>query len=344
MYDFSSKILKFHDDCVTLARALQDKMRERRDTNLDRIKDGLDEMKKPKVVESIAQGGYKQHTMTQPPEADPESRYDIDLGIVFEENEVAGARTTRHWVCDAIARKATGMKNEPEAKKKCVRIVYEGGYQCDFPVFRRSGAEGNYLYELSSGDDWYESDPRSMNAWVAEEISRLSPESSGNHQLRRIIRLGKFYAKTHAARLSKKFPGGLLMTALLIDAYVSVKDRDDESFRETLRGISGRSKFASVYANGVVISDDKDTGRIGRLIHEAGKSVAELDELDDVDCTSEDAQKAWRKVFRHKFFGESAATTSQIHTNLSGEEKDKRIDATIAARKQGGGGTKPWVK
>ena len=290
-------------------------------------------MKKPKVAESITQGGYKQHTMTQPPEADPESRYDIDLGVVFEKDESAGARTTRHWVRDALARKATGMKNEPEAKKKCVRIIYAGGYQCDFPVFRRSGAEGNYLYELSSGDDWDESDPRSMNAWVAGEISRLSPEPSGSLQLRRIIRLGKFYAKTHAARLDRKFPGGLLMTAMLIDSYVSVEDRDDESFRETLRGISGRSNLASVYANGVIISDDKDTDRIRKLINEAGKSVAELDKLDDADCTYEDAKKAWHKVFRHTFFNGSAVAA----------EKARRIDAVVSAQKQSGGGTKPWA-
>ena len=67
-------------------------MRNRREANLDRIKAGLAELDKPAVAETINQGGYAQKAMTQPPELDQESRYDIDLGIVFEEDDVAGPR------------------------------------------------------------------------------------------------------------------------------------------------------------------------------------------------------------------------------------------------------------
>ncbi len=302
--------------------------------------------------------------MTQPPENDQESRYDIDLGVVFEQDDAAGPRTTRGWVRDAIARKATKMKNDPETKKKCVRVVYADGYQCDFPVFRRSGAEDSWSYELSDGDEWTASDPRSMNAWIDDKVTNMSPEASGSYQLRRIIRLGKFYAKTHASRLNLKFPSGLVATAIFIEAYVSVYGRDDEAFRETLRAISLRSKHSPVYANGVQISDEKDVDRIGRLINEAEASVKDLDALYD-DAAEADARKAWRKVFRHSFFDAtendeaSASATlepkSAIGVGLatpflasaavaavSDAERLERMEAAVSVGQSGGGSGRPW--
>ena len=57
-------------------------------------------------------------------------------------------------------------------------------------------------YELSSGDEWEGSDPAAMNKWIETQVAAKSPETSGSYQLRRIIRMGKFYSKTHASRLN----------------------------------------------------------------------------------------------------------------------------------------------
>ena len=189
----------------------------------------------------------------------------------------------------------------------------------------------------------------------------------GSYQLRRVIRLGKFFSKTHAYKTNRHFPGGLVATALFIEAYKSVKDRDDEAFRETLRTLSHRSKYSPVYANGVQISDDKDTDRVGRLIEEAEEAVKELDALDANDATDADARKAWKKVFRHSFFDEvikettdSASTlarnvglaaaaaiaapmvASQVAAALSSQERSERMEAAVRARRESGGGGKPW--
>ena len=369
MYDFSKRISKFHQDHVRLTNGQQADMRRRRETNLERIEKGLEETNKPSVAETINQGGYAQKTMTQPPESDQESRYDIDLGVVFEEDDAAGPRTTRTWVRDAIARKATNLKNDPETKKKCVRVVYADGYQCDFPVFRRKCSQVGWKYELSSGDEWVGSDPAAMNKWIEATVSAKSPETSGSYQLRRIIRLGKFFSKTHSSRLNRKFPGGLVATALFIEAYSSVDSRDDEAFRETLRALSNRSKYSPVYANGIQVSDEKDTDRIGRLIDQAKESVKELDKLDAEDATDTDANKVWKIVFRHSFFEEAtkdAANSasaplekksalgaaglaapflaSQAAAALSDSEKHSRMEAAVSARKESGSGGKPWSK
>ena len=92
-------------------------------------------------------------------------------------------------------------------------------FQCSGAVL--TGTE--WKYELSAGYDWDASDPKSMNALIETQVSDRSPETSGSYQLRRIIRFGKFYTKTHAARLNRKFPGGLVATALFIEAYVPVE-------------------------------------------------------------------------------------------------------------------------
>lgn len=363
MYDFSAQISSFHSNHVRLSNPQRADMKRRRENNLERIVKGLDELEKPAFKDTINQGGYAQKTMTQPPEADQESRYDIDLGVVFEDDDALGPRTTRDWVRQAIALKATNMKNDPETKKKCVRVVYSDGYQCDFPVFKRQWTELGWRYELSSGDEWVASDPGAMNTWIEQQVAWKSPENSGNYQLRRIIRLGKFFSKTHASRTRRSFPGGLVATALFIEAYTADEGQDDRSFRETLRVLSQRSKDTPVYANGIQVSDDKDVDRIGRLIDQAASSIEDLDTLDADDTSESEARKAWRKTFRHSFFDEPAtdASTSALETKsavgaglaapflasaaaaaLSEVERAERMESAIQSRQSAGDGGKPW--
>lgn len=341
-------------------------MRRRRTLNYDRLVAGLAELGKPAIVDTINQGGYAQKTMTQPPEADEESRYDIDMGVVFEEADALTPKTMKGWVRDAIALKAPNMKFPPEAKPKCVRVVYANGYQCDFPVFRRRWTGASYVYDLAAGDNWVQSDPRAMNAWLDAAVVNLSPEEEGSRQLRRIVRLGKFFAKVHAARTNRKFPSGLVATALFVEAYQSVEGRDDQSFYETLRIIAGRSEHYPVYANGVQISDAKDVERIKRLIDEAVVAVEALSALTD-DKSDADAKKVWKKFFRHSFFDEvfvEAASAIALETKsvfgatvlaapmlassavaaLSQTEKAERMKAAVDTRLSEGSGGKPWSK
>ena len=52
MYDFSKEISKFHADHVRLTNDQRAAMKDRRETNLGRIKVGLDELDKPAVAET----------------------------------------------------------------------------------------------------------------------------------------------------------------------------------------------------------------------------------------------------------------------------------------------------
>lgn len=321
MFDFSKQISKFHQDHVRLTNAQRSDMRRRRTTNYDRIVAGLDELRKPKIVDTIKQGGYRQKTMTQQPEADAESRYDIDMGVVFEEAAVVGPRSTKNWVKDALALKATSLKFPVEAKPKCVRVVYAEGYQCDFPVLRRRWTDVGWAYDLAAGDEWIATDPNAMNAWVDRQVAVKSPEVEGSYQLRRIIRLIKYFAKVHAHRRGVSFPGGLVATALAVECYSPQEGRDDLSLRETLRNLSCRSEYVPVLADGKQVSDAKDVSRIKRIIDEAVAMLPGLDGLDAAEADEEYARRAWRKVFRHSYFDEPVKIADEARTGLVLETK-----------------------
>ncbi|MCZ4297504.1 cyclic GMP-AMP synthase DncV-like nucleotidyltransferase [Henriciella marina] len=342
MYDFSTQLRNFHDGYVRLSNTQRSDMRDRRQKNLNRLESGLSDLSKPEIVDVINQGGYAQKTMVQPPEGDEDSRYDIDLGVVFEEADAAGPRTTRNWVRDAISKKSTGMKNDPESKPKCVRVVYADGYQCDFPVFRRSASFAGYTYELSAGDDWITSDPASMNKWIEREVAQRSPEAGGGYQLRRIIRYLKYLAKAHAYSSSTKYPGGLLVTAIAIECYRPEDGRDDIALRETLRAVANKSQYSPVYADGIQISDDKDVARLMRLIDKASTLVQRLDELDKDDSDDQKARASWKKVFKHSYFDEPSIETKSAITGAMVGSALERLEAEAKARRAAGPRTSPW--
>lgn len=347
MHDFSKKITKFHDSHVTLTIALRNDMKSRRDANKDRIIAGLADAGKPSVIQWINQGGYAQHTMTQPPEGDEESRYDIDMGAVFDVEDSKTPVTTKNWVRDAIAAKASNMKNDPVSKPKCVRVVYADGYQCDFPVFRTAPAT-NEGYELAAGDSWVASDPKSMNSWIDECVSTLSPNGQGVSQLRQVIRLTKYFSKVKSYKKGLKYPSGLLATAIAIECYVASDGRIDHAFRETLRAISNRSKYSPVFANGIQISDNNDLNRIERLIDSAKDAVSTLDGLDSDDIDDDEAMKAWKKVFQHSFFSttefkSAALASSGAAIGISATEQKARALSAAASMKSQDIASKPYA-
>jgi hypothetical protein len=361
MYDFSAEVSKFHRDHVRLSEVQRGDMTRRRDLNRDRIVAGLAEMGKPALVETINQGGNAMKTMTHPPEGNEDSQYDIDMGVVFNADDTLLPRTTKGWVRDAIARKATNLKYAPEAKPKCVRVEYADGYQCDFPVFRRKLNGDRYSYEIAINDEWVASDPLAINAWFHERVRTLSPEAEGSYQLRRVTRLVKYFAKVHAFRTGLKFPAGLVATALAVECYVPADGRDDESFYQTLVALSRRSEHLQVWANGVVISGARDVDRIRRLADAATDAVAALAAIGD-NTTPAEARKAWKKVFRHSFFDEASASNalrapevkaaglaapaliSSAIAAMAQSDRAERLQSAVDARQGAGGASQPWAR
>lgn len=138
MYDCSEELVSFHDDLVTLPQAERTAMRDRRDANRKRIKNGLEDNEKPKPIEFVPQGSYAMKTMVQ----DPDNTYDIDDGIYFDKPDLIGPRggtmsalDARQMVRDAVD--DGSFKEKPEVLPNCVRVHYDAGYHVDIPVYRR---------------------------------------------------------------------------------------------------------------------------------------------------------------------------------------------------------------
>lgn len=108
MYDCSKEFKKFYRTEVVLPETEQNELREKRKLNVKRLKEGLGEYndekgKTYKVSEDRIQGSMAMHTVVQNDKKD----YDIDVGIVFESNNIneLGPRATRNVIADALKRK-----------------------------------------------------------------------------------------------------------------------------------------------------------------------------------------------------------------------------------------------
>src|SRR5690349_15212424 len=129
MFDCSDDVLSYHNDDVTLPQVDRTEMRDRRDANRKRLKDGLKKNKRPLPRDFCKQGSYAMLTMVQHPEND----YDIDDGAYFLATDLVGpnggemtALQARQMVRDAID--DGSFKTKPEVRKNCVRVYYEAGY------------------------------------------------------------------------------------------------------------------------------------------------------------------------------------------------------------------------
>src|SRR5205085_11468185 len=105
MFDCSDDVLAYHNDEVTLPQTERTAMRDRRDANRKRLKEGLTKKKRPLPREFCKQGSYAMLTMVQHPKND----YDIDDGAYFRAIDLVGpnggemtALQARQMVRDAI--------------------------------------------------------------------------------------------------------------------------------------------------------------------------------------------------------------------------------------------------
>jgi hypothetical protein len=275
-----------------------------REANLTRLKNGLEKAKEPAYKKHKNQGSYAMDTIIQHPQND----YDIDVGIMFDREELKGERgadksalCTRQMVCDAM--QDDKFETPPKCLKNCVRVYYKEGHHVDMPVYRTYVEDGKFKQELASCD-WEDSDPEAINKWFKKAVEK-SPDTDNGRQMRRITRLIKKWAKSRA---SWKMPSGFIISVLVDEKYIAQKDRDDDSLYSTLKSIRGRlSNDKDIYNpvnDSLLISEGKES-QLDKM-YEALNFYLEntLSILDDDDCTDSSALKAWSEFFRDDFFKE----------------------------------------
>ncbi|GAB6043885.1 cyclic GMP-AMP synthase DncV-like nucleotidyltransferase [Endothiovibrio diazotrophicus] len=339
--DCHREMTGFHRNNVTLSNKQQAEMRTRRDAGRTRLKNGLDEAKKPQPKEVHSQGSYQMRTMVQ----DGDNDYDIDDGAYFAYDDLKdddGATLTplaaRQRVCDALAWDGR-LKQEATVKCNCVRQVYAAGYHIDIPVYRIVTTKDKNdhpveYYELASGDEWTRSDARAVTRWFNGHVGELNAGESDGSQMRRVTKLTKKFARR--AVWKNKTTSGICITKLVVDHFKDSVDRDDKALRETWKAIDAELQKSTEIKHPVLdiklaSAGDQEVTFFRDCLSDALKT---LEVLDKSDCTRKQAQKVWDDVFDTDFF------TKQPNDGGDNGSKGSAIKVTSAetARRNDGGG------
>ena len=314
MHNCHDDILAYHDDEVTLPKSEQDEMRERRDTNRRRLKNGLDRDEEPSPSECQTQGSYAHRTMVQHPQRD----YDIDDGVHFWKDHLKGpnggdktARAVKEMVRKALH--DDRFKRPPEIRSNCVRVYYDAGYHVDVPVYRKVKSvvwgEEKIHIEIAS-TDWKTADPVAVTRWFRERNEGLSPDTTNGRQLRRQTRLHKAFAGSRESWRPRMATGFTITTLIANECYRANVLREDESLYRTMVAIRDRLnrdlQVAHPTVQGEMLTSGPDDGRTKFLRDRLSWAVDELGVLFKPNCTRQEALKVWDKVFDTTFFSDRA--------------------------------------
>ena len=307
MFDCSKDVRAHHDQNVTLPKTEQDKMRDRRNTNRDRLRKGLALAGKPAPIEFVKQGSYAMKTMVR----DPDNDYDIDDGVYFRKDELVGPRgaemtslQARQMVRDAVDN--VRFKEAPEVRSNCVRVYYEAGYHVDLPVYRRvvtSTVFGEAIhYELAASSGWKRSDARDVTRWYEDERAK----SADGQQLRRINRDLKKFARSRYSWRSGMLSG--FGISVLVIEWFEQNDREDRALYDTMVAMRDRLDWNLEIGHPVTPDDyitiGPDDARARSFRDKLTAAINALQPLFRTDCTREQALKCWDKIFATTFFSE----------------------------------------
>ena len=305
MYDLSSKFNTFYTSYVVLSQDEQNNLHNKKDLNVQRLKDGLKEYNIENntsytIAETCVQGSVAMSTVVQNEDGD----YDIDVAVVFDKSVLGdkGAQATRNLVANALKRKTKQFNAEPEVKTSCVRIKYADGYHIDFAVYRRHYDSENecWIYE-HAGSDWSERELKGLTDWFK------SQNDDSNGKLRKIIRLSKMFCKSRKSW--KNMPSGLLQTVLCDEKLQQSYERTDEQFYYTMQEIVNRLETSTSVTAPVDDGRDLtprniDHQRMTNWKNRLKSKLEDLEVLFSEDCTKDDAIQAWYGFFNHDYWGE----------------------------------------
>lgn len=304
MFDCHHELTTFHDDHVRLTDTQDAQLREHRETNRNRLVDGLKRLGHPKHKSFVKQGSYEMETVNQHPDND----YDIDDGVAFLKQDLVkdGVDMTplqaREMVRDAV--RDPNFNRAPEVRPNCVRVFYAGGHHIDMPVYRIvDPAKPNEL-ELASGDTWRKAKPKEVTTWFKDQNEEKSPNQLNGGQFRRCVSLFKFYTRS---RKAWRLPSGLVMSKLTEERFAKSNGRDDEALVNLMKSTHTRVLW-SLTVQHPVLSEEITKGamdpKMVDLRDRLGETVKKLDILFDATCTRLQALQAWQDVYNHSYWAD----------------------------------------
>lgn len=308
MYNTHSEMYTFYDKHVRLSRDKQNELTGYRDTNLERLKEGLEKLGYNPPKRTCGQGSYAMSTMVQHPEND----YDIDTAVIFASEDLPSSPLkARQRVLAGVEEGGGNFKQPPEARTNAVTVWYQEGHHIDLAVYRSYlDPFGNEVIE-HAGAEWCRRDPQDITNWFKNEVAAKSPSPDGGAavpegQMRRVVQLLKMFAKS---RPSWGLPGGLLISVLVSECYTADWQRDDAALYNAMVGIRSRLQWNTEILNPVDPSlkltyKDEYVCQIKRFEEKLGLALDWLNPLCDPNCDELAAYQAWDKVFQHNYWSE----------------------------------------
>ena len=328
MSQCNQDIVEFHDRHIVLPNGKKNDLRDRANSNRDRIKNGLRRNGKPVPLKFKRQGSYKMGTLIRKEDDD----YDIDDGLYYTESQVVGMTSLQ--VRQMVAAAADDGQVVVETRAKCVRIKYRSatsGYHVDVPVYR----ENVYGSRQIAAANWEDSDPDKVTAWF-----RACTDAKGAEATKRTVRLLKAFVDDRSSK-SEKGVSGLVISVLVCEAGCRVNGEADDALHLTMKDIYQRLCSNRIVMHPVIggeILTEQDNPKIARLQRWLQGALDDLRVL-DTGCRRLDALKAWHKVFRHPFF---AARIKKVEESAGAISAGRIVPvAGGMGISQGVGGTSP---
>ena len=317
MYNTSKQFEKFIKDYVVLQGDKQQELRDKKNKNLERLKNGLAQYNQEHntnyaYAESIVQGSMAMNTVVQNDSND----YDIDVAIIFDYSTIGNmsAFTARSLVHKALKYNMGQFKYDPELKTNCVRIRYSEGYHIDFAVYRRyrENSSSEYTYEHAGGYKWTRRNPKAITSWFQLEVQRKGKE------LRKVVRLSKMFCKSRVGW--GNMPGGLLQSVICNEVYGNNSDRIDEVFYNTIVAIKKRLEDSVEVKNPTdrsisLLSAQNHYEKMRNWLNSLSNKIGILDILFKYDCNQKAACEAWYKFFNHNFWSDISSLTTESYSS-----------------------------
>jgi len=305
MYNMHDELNKFYEDHVRL-KDERKKLSEHCNTNIDRLKAGLKELEYPRNFESKDQGSYAMETINK----HPDKKYDLDVAIIFEKEDLPSEPAdARKRIEEAMIKGGENFSIPPKAKTNAVRVTYKEGHHIDLAIYRKNVDMLGYPIIEHAGPEWTNRDPMAITNWFISLVPDKSPSkefgaSVEDDQLRRVVRWLKMFSKS---RSSWTTPGGLIISALAAERYVSNQYRDDASLYDTMVGIRDRLKLNREVVNPVdstlyLTARDTDKTRVKNMEEKLDFAIEKSSPLFSTTCTRSEALQAWNWVFDHPYW------------------------------------------
>lgn len=304
MFNMHKELTTFYLEHVNLTSEQRQMLAGYRDTNIQRLKIGLDKLGFPYPTKIINQGSYAMNTTNQHPAKD----YDIDSTLIFEYQDLpANPLDARKRIQAAMVEGGGNFTKPPEARTNAVTVWYQEGHHVDLAIHRIStNWVGTEIIE-HAGVEWVERDPSAITDWFLKTCTALSPSTGAsvdNGQMRRIVQLIKMFSKS---RESWNLPGGLLISVLVAECYVPDPNRDDVALYKTMEKIHSRLQLSTEVLNPVTPTQvltykDEYVNQVSRLGEQLGKALEWLQCLAANDCTRLQAVKAWKQFYSHQYW------------------------------------------